>query len=75
MDADSCFYASSFCGALCIDFSYRLPVELDAMGAVHDAVTDCIGDCGISDDLVPPVDGNLRDTEKRMQALHFLSML
>jgi len=38
------------------------------MGAVNDAVTDCIGDRGISDDFVPPVDGNLRDYERGASA-------
>ena len=60
----SCLCVSLLCGTLCIELSDRFPFELDAMGTVHDPVADCIRDRGVSDDLVPPVDGNLRDNDR-----------
>jgi len=34
------------------------------MGAVYDTIADSIGDCGISNNIVPSVYGNLRDNDR-----------
>jgi len=39
-------------------FAQGLAVESKAVGGVHEAVEDGIGDCGIDDHLVPVIDGS-----------------
>src|SRR6266851_1368872 len=41
------------------------PLELDAMGAVDDAVEDRVGQGGIADHLMPPADRNLAGDQQR----------
>ena len=40
-------------GTLGIQLAYRISLQVDAVGAVHDAVTDRIGDGGLADYLMP----------------------
>ena len=47
--------------ALGVQLSHGLPFELDAVGAVHDAVADGVGDGRIADRLVPAGHRKLRD--------------
>src|SRR5665811_1368284 len=39
--------------------SETLSFEFDAVGVVDDAIEDCVGDGGISDNFIPAVDGQL----------------
>jgi hypothetical protein len=41
-----------------VDLSHRLSVQLDAMGTVHDSVTDGIGDGGITEGFMIPLSLN-----------------
>lgn len=40
-------------------FAQRVALELEAMGVVHDAIEDGVGDGRLGDDVVPAVDRNL----------------
>ena len=41
-----------------VDLSYRLSVQLDTMGTVHDTVTNGIGDGGITEGFMIPLSLN-----------------
>src|SRR6202158_4334415 len=46
-----------------------LAVEGEAVGGVHEAVEDGIGDCGIDDHLVPVIDGELTGYDRGAAAV------
>jgi len=52
--------------------SEALSFEFDAVGVVDEAIEDCVGDGGISDDFVPAVDGQLAGDDDRAS---FISVL
>ena len=39
--------------------------EFDAVGVVDEAIEDCVGDSGISDNFVPAIDGQLAGDDDR----------
>src|ERR1700730_15881085 len=45
--------------------SEALSFEVDAVGVVDEAIEDCVGDRGISDDFVPAIDGQLAGDDDR----------
>jgi len=49
--------------SLCVELSRRLTGKLDAMGAVHDTITDSIGYGRIPYHLMPTAYRNLRDND------------
>ena len=53
------------CGLWHLLFAQGLPVELEAIGVVHDAVQDGIGEGGLADDLVPGADRELAGDQGR----------
>jgi hypothetical protein len=55
---------STFLGA---GLAHRFAAQPDAMGIVHEAVEDAVGDCDIADLLVPSGDGKLRGHDRRAQ--------
>ena len=52
--------------------SEALSFEFDAVGVVDDAIEDCVGDGGISDNFIPAVDGQLAGDDDRTS---FISVL
>jgi len=50
---------------LAFGFAQRRPLQLDAVGAVDQAVADGVGEGGVADDLVPGLDGELAGDEGR----------
>ncbi len=56
-------------------FTYRIPAHLDAMGVVHQAVEDSVGQCGISDLFVPARHRQLRSQDHRVRLVAILSDL
>ncbi len=45
--------------------SEALSFEVDAVGVVDEAIEDCVGDGGISDNFVPAIDGQLAGDDDR----------
>ena len=52
--------------------SEALSFEFDAVGVVDEAIEDCVGDGGISDNFVPAIDGQLAGDDDRTS---FISVL
>src|SRR5258708_5961436 len=52
--------------------SEALSFEFDAVGVVDEAIEDCVGDSGISDNFVPAIDGQLARDDDRTS---FISVL
>jgi hypothetical protein len=52
--------------------SEALSLEFDAVGVVDEAIEDCVGDGGISDNFVPVINGQLAGDDDRTS---FISVL
>ena len=50
-------------GVLRLRLAQRRALQLDAVGAVDQAVADGVGESGVADDLVPGLDGELAGDE------------
>ena len=56
-------------------FSNGFASELDPVGVVDDAVEDGVGQGGITDQIVPPVDRDLAGDQRGSSAVAFLGDL
>ena len=54
------------------DASQAFAIEFDAMGVVHEAVEDGVGVCGIANNFMPAVHGELGGNDRRAAPISFL---
>ena len=58
--------------AIWSDASQAFAIEFDAMGVVHEAVEDGVGVCGIANNFMPAVHGELGGNDRRAAPISFL---
>ena len=58
--------------AIWSDASQAFAIEFDAMGVVHEAVEYGVGVCGIANNFMPTINGELGGNDRRAAPISFL---